>query len=121
MPEAIPSTPPAPPPPTEDALPPDASSPRPAVSVAVATPPLSELAQGCIGKVDAVVIPFLSLAPNPLVAMLVGVKAGSELRECMDERAAEASVRAGTKECLDNGGTPLGVIGNVLNCQVEER
>ena len=67
------------------------------------------------------VIPFLSLAPNPLVAMLVGIKAGSELRECMDDHAAEASLRAGIKECLDNGGTPMGVIGNVLSCQVESQ
>jgi hypothetical protein len=117
MPEPVNLASPSPPVPSED-HPTEAAPPRPSVSVIVAEPPLSELAVGCLGQVDGVLIPFLSLAPNPLVAFLVGVKAGSELRECVDERTAEASLRAGIKECLDNGGVPMGVLENVLTCQV---
>jgi hypothetical protein len=107
----------APPPAPEDTTEPAPS--RPSVSVVIATPPISELALGCMGKVDGVILPFVALAPNPLVAVLIGIKAGSELRECMDERAAEASLRAGIKECLENGGIPTGVVENVVTCQVE--
>jgi hypothetical protein len=106
-----------PPPAPEDASEP--APPRPSVSVVIATPPLSELVLGCMGKVDGVILPFVALAPNPLVAVLVGIKAGSELRECIEDRAAEASLRAGIKECLENGGTPIGVVENVVTCQVE--
>jgi hypothetical protein len=90
----------------------------PSISVVIATPPLSELALGCLGQVDAVILPFAALSPNPFVAALVGIKAGSELRECIDQRTAEASLRAGIEECLANGGTPLGVIENVVTCQL---
>jgi hypothetical protein len=110
---------PAPPSYREPVPSPAAAPRRPTISVIVAEPPLSELAIGCLGKVDGVLIPFLSLAPNPLVAALVGVKAGSELRECVEERIAEASFRAGIQECLDNGGTPMGVLENVITCQVQ--
>jgi hypothetical protein len=92
--------------------------PRPSVSSVIATPSLSELALGCVGKINGVIIPFIAVAPNPLVALLVGIKAGSELRECVDQRIAEASLRAGIQECLGNGGTPTGVVENVVTCQV---
>ena len=125
MPEPIQTTSPMPtassaPSPTsgDDTHAPGATAPRPSLSVVIATPPLSELALGCISKVNGAILPFLALAPNPLVATLVGIKAGSELRECVDQRIADASLRAGLRECLDNGGTPLGVIENVVTCQV---
>jgi hypothetical protein len=117
MPEPIQCLPPALPPlATEDGVEP--LPPQPSVSSIIATPPLSELALGCVSKINGVIIPFVAVAPNPLVAMLVGLKAGSELRECVDQRIAEASLRAGIQECLRNGGTPTGVVENVVTCQV---
>lgn len=119
MPDPIQSLPPPPPPAAEEPAPDAPVPPRPSISVVLASPPLSELALGCLSKVDGVIIPFLTLAPNPVVAALVGLKAGGELRECVDQRLAEASLRAGIRECLDNGGTPMGVLDNVVTCQVE--
>jgi hypothetical protein len=118
VPEPIQSVSTAPiPAPREETL--ERAPPRPSVSVVIATPPLSELALGCVGKVDGVILPFVALAPNPLVALLVGIKAGNELRECIDQRAREASLRAGIKECLANGGTPVGIVENVVTCRLE--
>ncbi len=117
MPEPIQCSPPALPPlATDDNAEP--APPRPSVSSVIATPSMSELALGCIGKINGVIIPFVAVSPNPVVAMLVGLKAGSELRECVDQRIAEASLRAGIQECLRNGGTPTGVVENVVTCQV---
>jgi hypothetical protein len=120
MPEPIASMPP-PPPPADPPDAPPAAPPKPSLSVVVATPSLSELARGCASKVDAVLLPFIALAPHPLAAALIGFKAGSELRECVEDRTAEASQRAAVQECLAAGGTPLGLVENVLTCEVGER
>jgi hypothetical protein len=118
MPEPIQSTPVAPPPTPEPEAP---LAGAPSMSVVITTPPLSELALGCASKVDAILIPMLAVAPSPLIAALIGFKAGSELRECFDERTAEASLRSAVKECLDAGGTPIGLVENVLTCEVGQR
>jgi hypothetical protein len=121
MPEPIQFTRPLPPPPAPGPAPEAPPAGAPSMSVVITTPPLSDLALGCASKVDAVLIPMLAVAPNPLIAALIGFKAGSELRECFDERTAETSLRAAVKECLDAGGTPLGLVENVLTCEVGQR
>jgi hypothetical protein len=115
MPEPIQSTPVQPPPVhTEPEAP---FTPLPPVTV-VASPPLSDLALGCLKEIDAAVIPFLAGAPNPLVGFLVGFKTGADLGECVNERIAEASLHAAVEMCKADGGTPTGVVENVVTCEV---
>lgn len=87
--------------------------------------PVGELAAECLSKLDGVAIAVLAASPNPLLGALVGLKAGLELGQCAREtivRAQEqADIRRAIDQCVNEGGTPIGLLPGQVTCAVPVR
>lgn len=86
---------------------------------------LGEVALGCIEKVSATAVALLAATPSMPVAGIAGAfQAGLELGLCIgkaeDDALERAYVQRAVRECAEEGGQPLGMVGRELSCLVEE-
>ena len=86
---------------------------------------LGKVALGCAEKVSATAIALLAATPSMPAAGIAGAyQAGLELGLCIAKADADALERAyvqrAVRECVEEGGQPLGMVGRELSCLVEE-
>lgn len=84
--------------------------------------PYTEIGKRCVPEVIAgVAVIGGSTRLHPVLGALTAVKTGIEISQCVAETVYDAQLEANQERAIENcvttGGTPVGIVDNILTCE----